>query len=652
MSNNNENYGNIPLISLIPMAMTGNLSKKYSILPKNNLTQRTTTSNSLSKNNLIPRTKTINSINSSKNETVNFIPESSTIPPSFGNNVILSPSITSKIKVFIYEVLNLKELQERRPEQEFKEKYKFGKIKKSDGKTDKPIKPIQPLIRNSNVNRTKFFSRDIIETTFSSNNIKFLKNGHETSFNKLYKSVYLKYPTRVALNNFIENKEMYNRKTEYLDDLILSSINILFDYANNIINSPINLSEIKHKSEIVYRINADDDEKIIVIGDNHGSFHSLFRIFVRWYNEGIIDNDYKLKDGYRIIFLGDVIDRGNFGIEIMYMIFKLIIANNTKDKLTVILIRGNHEEEETYRRYGFTYEVQKKFRINHSIISSNFNTFYTFCPSAIILTHAKTTYWLCHGGFPLKYINDSQNVTNVREQTEKNFENNKTEKNFDNNYEETTRDTIYSIDNINNADVQRMHNKQHQLNNLNEITSAGRYKYIGRCYPDTRNIPTRHELIKINDSIDESQIRWNDFNSIPDTTLSSRNAESGSMFVIGTDNLTSFLKNTNIDFIIRGHTDNVSNAMLLARKKGDSHYILNDTRDKNCYNKYPKEIITYPIIELRKTENEVATIFPKKFKRKGVAIGNELELFPVLTISNNSDNDRMQYPDSYVMISI
>ena len=84
-------------------------------------------------------------------------------------------------------------------------------------------------------------------------------------------------------------------------------------------------------------------------------------------------------------------------------------------------------------------------------------------------------------------------------------------------------------------------------------------------------------------------------------------------------------------------------------------FYLNDISDVLEYEKSNREssknILDYKHTFTSKMDNEIVTINPNNFNKSGVKINNELELLPVLTISNNSDNGRMLYSDSYLILS-
>jgi hypothetical protein len=522
----------------------------------------------------------------------------------------------SNIKVYIYSVLNFKNKEIHNTKingiYDISYKYKFSKIKKSNIKTNKSIQPNNPefknniLINKQIIKNGSIFTKDILEDSENNeNNIILQKIINEDSNLKELYNRYLIYSTRIPIEIFNNNYKNSNI-AKLNNKLINDAKQILSDYLTN---KSSNLIYPNINSEIIYRLNEDNNSKIIVIGDNHGGLHSFFRIIIRFIILGIIDKNFKLKNNYKIIFLGDIIDRGNFSSELIYIILKLIIINNNKDELKVIFIRGNHEDPLIYARNGFEKEIRHKYRNKSDEILLNINKFFSYCPSAVILSHKNINYWLCHGGF------------------------------------EISRDT---------------YNKSYIVNTL--------------------SIPLENELISYNEKYDISQIRWNDFtptkthisydrldplsqtnmkkyNFNIDSFINTLPSNNNLIYNIGKNELFSFLNNSNIDFIIRGHTDNVSNAMLLSSFNHDidyKYYILNNTNNIKYYNKFKNTFeknnpLKYTKLN-GKSENEIVTIYPEIFERNIIKI-NDLYLYPVLTISNNSDNKRNIYPDSYIIIS-
>ncbi len=92
--------------------------------------------------------------------------------------------------------------------------------------------------------------------------------------------------------------------------------------------------------------------QIAICADFHGSIHSLIRNLEKLRDLGFIDNKFKiLKDNFYMLFLGDYMGRGIYGVEVTYTVARLLIANPER----VILMRGNHED----------YALELDFRNKH-----------------------------------------------------------------------------------------------------------------------------------------------------------------------------------------------------------------------------------------------------------------------------------------------
>ncbi len=90
----------------------------------------------------------------------------------------------------------------------------------------------------------------------------------------------------------------------------------------------------------VLRINA---EPIMLVGDIHGDLRAL---------NYIIEKRKEL-DCKNILFLGDYVDRGPQGTEVLLRLFQLKI----EDPKHIFLLRGNHETVEMNLYYGFYEEI-------------------------------------------------------------------------------------------------------------------------------------------------------------------------------------------------------------------------------------------------------------------------------------------------------
>ena len=292
----------------------------------------------------------------------------------------------------------------------------------------------------------------------------------------------------------------------------------------------------------------------------------------------------KLINKAKIIILGDVLDRGYYAFEILIIIFKLMIINNSEDELNVIYNRGNHEDINIFSTGGFWHEFIMKMGYDNSQKSNtmkkkmlfDLNNFYGNCSSAIILKHNNTKYWLCHGGFPFT-DNDKPVI-----------------------FKSKDKNVIYK--------------------------SKYRSKHI----------------------------LWNDFSNYSENSLSPRNKEMGTILKIGLKKLYQFLKDNNIDFIVRGHQDNFCNNWLLKGKNNYKESLLPLTFSKTFENldeKY-KDAIQYQVKKnnkYSKSNGAYCKIIPGDFILNKKDLINNI-YHPVLTISTNSDRGRTLFNDSYVIL--
>ncbi|MBA3751651.1 serine/threonine protein phosphatase [Candidatus Dependentiae bacterium] len=159
------------------------------------------------------------------------------------------------------------------------------------------------------------------------------------------------------------------------------------------------------------------ESEVIFFGDLHGSIHSFIRDLLKLQQEGYLDNSFKLKkiNSY-MVFLGDYIDRGIYGVEVFYTLVRLLIANPGH----VILTRGNHEdyilmpdfrkkhttEEEKDNAPSFIDELYLKFDLSVKDEVTIFR-FYELLPQALYLGSGTATHTdfvqCCHGGLELGY---------------------------------------------------------------------------------------------------------------------------------------------------------------------------------------------------------------------------------------------------------
>ncbi len=132
-------------------------------------------------------------------------------------------------------------------------------------------------------------------------------------------------------------------------------------------------------------------------GDLHGDVHSLLAN-VRWLNEKKYLEGFKIvRPDFYMIFLGDYTDRGSYGIEVLYTLFRLKTENPDR----VFLSRGNHEELSIQSRYGFLEEARAKY--GQSFDATRVLRAYDFLPVVVYLGSGENFIQCNHGGMEPGY---------------------------------------------------------------------------------------------------------------------------------------------------------------------------------------------------------------------------------------------------------
>jgi len=261
----------------------------------------------------------------------------------------------------------------------------------------------------------------------------------------------------------------------------------------------------------IKKINTNNNEKFICIGDVHGSIHTFIRLLFRFHKYGIIDiKTMKILEPYNIVFLGDVIDRGFWGLEITCTLLILLVNNPDRMHWN----SGNHEDKKLNELHGFKNEISKKYNEQETESLHNLlNKFFGYLSCAIIIHNVDLNkkYWLAHGGLPQKL--DSGNLVEPDIPFNKSF---------------------YSF------------NSNSKIWNKTEDNTSGYY---------------------LVDDETAYTIKWGDF---PYQGLCTR---SSSLNCLSSEYFTSFMSKYGIHGIIRGHQDSISNSVVF--KKGNDKILFN-----------------------------------------------------------------------------
>lgn len=132
--------------------------------------------------------------------------------------------------------------------------------------------------------------------------------------------------------------------------------------------------------------------KVVIIGDIHSGLYSFVEIIDDLVKRGILDQRLYIKWEYHIVFLGDILDRGPFGLDILNLVFKL----KTRNFNNVHIVNGNHEDEKMYRNHGFGVELDAQ--IANEEEKNMIRDLLTYLPSVIFMRFEEEWYQLNHGG--------------------------------------------------------------------------------------------------------------------------------------------------------------------------------------------------------------------------------------------------------------
>lgn len=166
------------------------------------------------------------------------------------------------------------------------------------------------------------------------------------------------------------------------------------------------------------RLVVEPGTRCIFKGDLHGDLHSLVAFINKLQLNGDISREDPLKfiKPFNLIFLGDYVDRGNWGLEVIYLLMLLKIKNPDH----VFLVRGNHEDPEIAGQLGFKQEYEAKFGQEdpQGLGYGQMTAFYNSLPVVLYLgsgtQEQKFFVQCCHGGMewgynPIKFLNQDDN---------------------------------------------------------------------------------------------------------------------------------------------------------------------------------------------------------------------------------------------------
>ena len=242
-------------------------------------------------------------------------------------------------------------------------------------------------------------------------------------FNKYYKRAPFKSNDLAAYQIFYKSKA----NSDNSDKVTAETFGKLLYRCRSFKHEPIRFTE-EDEDGYILKLDVKLNNRVAIFGDIHGSFHTFYRSMLRLQEKRIITKvsdhkGYKVEPNCKILFLGDIVDRGQHSLEILYFILVLI---DNSDLDSVIYNRGNHEERLVGMRDGLMREIVRKFSSDEKnmFVWNHVQQFFRSCPSAVILQLLNESMvceqkiWCCHGSIlgekwspVLNNSNNSNNMT-------------------------------------------------------------------------------------------------------------------------------------------------------------------------------------------------------------------------------------------------
>ena len=247
-------------------------------------------------------------------------------------------------------------------------------------------------------------SFNLISDYFNKSNNKYLnyelltniKSNSPSEYNRKDNTIYDKDSYKL-----FHMEEFLDSKWSFLDEL-LEKYDNEFENSSWFNNTKLSKDEFDDPSNyplyIQKKVVTDNLAKFCIIGDIHSSLHSLISIIDSIKNDYFINDQLILKPNRFIFFLGDILDRGPYNMEVLFIVLSLKNQNFNN----VIIMDGNHEDHSLFSNYDTIDEYQKQFNNSENIVDfldSKINKILNRLCTCLYLEFNNKRYHLSHGAF-------------------------------------------------------------------------------------------------------------------------------------------------------------------------------------------------------------------------------------------------------------
>lgn len=149
-------------------------------------------------------------------------------------------------------------------------------------------------------------------------------------------------------------------------------------------------NEHKELTKDIITLPIKTGQKVVIFGDLHGTLHSLVRDLQELKNQGILDDNLMVQEGYHIIFLGNLVNRSPYSLEVLTTVITLMDKNPER----VIYLAGKDESNKYWENFTMRRALQNSAQTaadpedGQVPLETVINSFFKTLPRMVKITHA------------------------------------------------------------------------------------------------------------------------------------------------------------------------------------------------------------------------------------------------------------------------
>ena len=227
---------------------------------------------------------------------------------------------------------------------------------------------------------------------------------------KLYEYIEKIYDS--TKNYYYDYEKKEDKKMEKYQIITDEDLDILIDNVDRLYIKMLNDNDIDTLAldNLYYIIKNDklpNESEIIFLGDYHSSVHALIETLQTLKHQKYFNEKWELCNNIYLVCMGDMIDRGPYGIEILYILYSIFYINNQENNYKVVILNGNHEKYYESENWDFNDEINEQ--IKNDTIKNKLIELIKKLPVALFTKKTDQFKYLqfCHGGIDIHQETDT-----------------------------------------------------------------------------------------------------------------------------------------------------------------------------------------------------------------------------------------------------